>query len=166
LSYSTCSLFHSFGENSFDKPIIALQKDYTTTLSRLLNGYSSVGQEAIDQIFTGGSVEVVRKDEIVFHENRFNAFEYFQLEGVSHRYNTDSEKHVLTTGIYQNETVIPPNFARTTNGLSIFTLEALTDCTYFKIPVDRFGELLDKNQQIKMLGHVVIEKEFAKSLKF
>ena len=68
-----------------------MQKDYTIILNRILNAYAPVGQAAGELIFQNGSVEVFRKDEIVFHEKRFNAFEYFQLEGVSHRFNVDSD---------------------------------------------------------------------------
>ena len=107
-----------------------MQKDYAIILSRILNAYAPVGQAAVELIFENGNVEEVRKDEIVFHEKRFNAFEYFQLEGVSHRFNVDSDTQSVTTGIYQNEIVITPHFTRTTNGHSIFSLQALTDCSY------------------------------------
>lgn len=117
-------------------------------------------------MFESGSMEKVKKNEIVFQENRFEAFEYFQLEGVSHRYNLDEDMQALTTGIYQGETVITPHFARTTNGQSIFTLQALMDGVYLKIPAGLFREISDQNQQIRMFGRAVIEKEFTRSLNF
>jgi CRP-like cAMP-binding protein len=143
-----------------------LQKDYTIILNRILNAYAPVGQAAGELIFQNGSVEVFRKDEIVFHEKRFNAFEYFQLEGVSHRFNVDSDVQTVTTGIYQNEIVITPHFTRTTNSQSIFSLQALTDCSYLKVPAGTFRDLSDRNQQIRIFGRAVVEKEFISSLNF
>lgn len=143
-----------------------MQKDYAIILSRILNAYAPVGQAAVELIFENGNVEEVRKDEIVFHEKRFNAFEYFQLEGVSHRFNVDSDTQSVTTGIYQNEIVITPHFTRTTNGHSIFSLQALTDCSYLKVPAGTFRDLSDQNQQIKMFGRAVVEKEFIRNLNF
>ena len=143
-----------------------MQKDYAIILSRILNAYAPVGQAAVELIFENGNVEEVRKDEIVFHEKRFNAFEYFQLEGVSHRFNVDSDTQSVTTGIYQNEIVITPHFTRTTNGHCIFSLQALTDCSYLKVPAGTFRDLSDQNQKIKMFGRAVVEKEFIRNLNF
>jgi hypothetical protein len=143
-----------------------LQKDYTLILSRILNNYAPVSHAAVELIFDNGNIEAFRKDEIVFHEKRFDAFEYFQLEGVSHRFNVDSEMQPLTTGIYQNEIVITPHFTRTTNSQSIFSLQALTECTYLKVPAGTFRDLSEQNQQIRMFGRAVVEREFIRSLNF
>ena len=141
-------------------------KDYNIILSRILNAYAPVGQAALQLIFESGSVEEVRKDEVVFYEKRYNAFEYFQLEGVSHRFNVDSDTQSVTTGIYQNEIVITPHFTRTTNGQSIFSLQALTDCSFLKVPAGTFRDISDQNQQIRMFGRAVIEKEFIRNLNY
>lgn len=143
-----------------------MNKDYFDLLSGILNTYAPVSPNGVHLILENGSIEPYSKNEIVFHEKRFNAFEYFQFEGISHRFNMDADNLPLTTGIYQNEIVIPPHFARTTNSQSIFTLQALTDCTYLKIPAGTFRDLSDQNQQIRMFGRAVVEKEFIRSLNF
>ena len=143
-----------------------MEKEFKQILSRILNAYSPVGSTAVDLIFENGSVETSMKNEIVFHEKWFNAFEYFQLDGVSHRFNVDDALQPLTTGIYQNEIVITPHFARTTNGQSIFSLQALTDCIYLKVPAGIFRDISGQNQQISMFGRAVVEKEFIRSLNF
>jgi CRP-like cAMP-binding protein len=143
-----------------------LPKDYTISLNRVLNSYATIGREAAEMVFENGSAEDYRKDEIIFHENRFNAFEYFQLDGISHRFNVDSDKHSLTTGIYQNESIITPHFARTKNNQSIFSLQALTDCTFFKVPAGTFNDLREQDPQIKAFARAVVEREFARSLNF
>lgn len=136
------------------------------TLGRILNSYSAVSDPAVKLILANGSVEVYGKNEVVFPEGKYNAFEYFQLEGISHRYNTDSDRQVLTTGIYRHEVVITPHFTRTRNGQSIFSLQALTDCRYLKIPAGTFSDLMEEHEEIRRFGRSVVEKEFIRSLNY
>lgn len=141
-------------------------KDYFSTLNRILNAYSHVDREGVEYVLESGTIESRRKNEVIFYEKRFNGFEYFQFEGVSHRFNTNEEKQLVTTGIYQNQIVITPHFARTPNGQSIFSLQALTDCVFLIVPAGRFRELLDNHQQIKMFGRAVVEREYIMNLRF
>ena len=137
-----------------------MDKDYTAILGTILNSYSPVSPSAINLVWDSGSVQSFNKNEIIFSEKRYNAFEYFQLEGISHRYNTDEDSQVLTTGIYPDGVVITPHFARTNNGQSIFSLQALTDCMYLKVPVGTFDELREKHPPIRTFGQSVVEIEF------
>lgn len=143
-----------------------METDFKQILTGILNTYAPVGSVAVDLIFDNGTVETTFKNEIIFHEKRFNAFEYFQLKGVSHRFNIDDDSQPVTTGIYHNEIVITPHFTRTTNGQSIFSLQALTDCTYLKVPAGVFRDILEQNEQVKMFGRAVVEREFIQNLNF
>ena len=135
-------------------------------LSRILSVYAAVGPEAVQLILDNGEVERFKKNDVLFAEGKYNAFEYFQLEGISHRYNTDSEGQQLTTGIYLGERVITPHFTRTQNGHSIFSLQALTDAAYLKVPAGRFRELLDADEYLLMVGRAIVEKEFIRGLNY
>lgn len=143
-----------------------MEREYKQILTSILNTYAPVGSIAVDLIFENGIVETINKNELIIHEKGFNAFEYFQLEGVSHRFNIDDDLQPVTTGIYQNEIVITPHFTRTTNGQSIFSLQALTDCTYLKVPAGVFRDISEQNEQIRMFGRAVVEKEFIRNLYF
>lgn len=143
-----------------------MDNDYTAAFSAVLNSYAPFTSATVELIFQSGSLQSFKKNDIVFPEKRYNAYEYFQLEGISHRYNTDENRQILTTGIYLNGTVITPHFARTMNGQSIFSIQALTDCTFVKIPIGTFDELRERNQQIRAFGQRVVEKEFIRNLNF
>lgn len=136
------------------------------TLAQLLNRYAPVDAGAARIIFDSGEVEMYRRNEMVFGEKRFNAFEYFQFSGVSHRFNTNDEAHTITTGIFQNEAVITPHFARTTNGQSIFSVQALTDCTFLKVPAGAFSDMRMQYPSIRNFGQAVVEREFARAMHF
>lgn len=139
-------------------------KDHTEILGSILNAYSPVSPPVVQLIMENGIYQSFKKNEIIFSEKRYNAFEYFQLEGITHRYNTDEDLQLLTTGFYLNGTIITPHFARTTNSQSIFSLQALTDCQFLKVPVGKFDELRDSHPSVRALGQRVVEKEFVKSL--
>ncbi len=143
-----------------------MDTDYHAAFGALLNLYSPIAPGAVDLIFHSGSLQSFKRNEIVFPEKRYNAFEYFQMEGISHRYNTDENFQILTTGIYQHATVITPHFSRTTNGQSIFSIQALTDCMFVKVPIGTFNELRETNLQIRAFGQRVVEKEFIRSLNY
>lgn len=139
-------------------------KDEHIILHRILNLYAPVDDAVTNDVLESGDIECYRRNEIIFHERRFNAFEYFQLDGIAHRYNIDEGDQPLTTGIYQNEVVITPHFARTMNGQSIFSMQALADCTYLKVPAGTFLEMREQNSQLRVFGQRVVEKEFMRSM--
>lgn len=146
--------------------IYPVEKTYSNQLAKILNAYAPVDQEAVELVMTHSTIEMVRKDEMVFHQNRYNNAEYFQLEGISHRFILDADKHAITTGIYQNEVLITPYVARTSNQQSIFSLQALADCTYLKVPSETLQLLLEQSRTLRNFGHAAMEKEFSKSLSF
>lgn len=143
-----------------------MDNDYAAQLGTILNGISPVSPQAIKMLVDIGSIHTFQKNEIVFSEKRYNAFEYFQIEGIAHRYNNNEEGLDITTGIYAGGSVITPNFARTMNGQSIFSLQVLTESVYLKIPIGTFDEIRRQNTQIWALGQRVIENEFIRNLNF
>lgn len=142
------------------------EMDHLVILHRILCFYKPVSTETAQLIYAYCKEESFRKNEIVFQEKRYEAFEYFQIEGVSHRFNINESKQPVTTGIYQGETVITPHFARTSNDESRFSLQALTDCTFLKVSAVKFRELMDQNLQIQLFGRAVVENEYTRGLAF
>jgi CRP-like cAMP-binding protein len=126
----------------------------------LLNSYSMLPEDLARLIYEQGRVEPYSKDEIIFHEKRFNDLEYFQLEGLSHRYIVDNESNKLTTGIYEEQIVITPHFGRTANSQSIFSLQALSDSTYFIIPAITFEQIRRENIQIEKVAQNIVTREY------
>ena len=143
-----------------------MDKDHTVQLGEVLHSASPMSQSAVKMIADSGTFQSYGKNEIVFAEKRYNAFEYFQIEGISHRYNIDEEGQPITTGIYSGGIVITPNFARTLNGQSIFSLQALTECIFLKVPIGAFDEWRKHNPQIWSLGQRVVESEFIRHLNY
>lgn len=136
------------------------------TLGQLINQYATVSAQALAEVESAGEMFTLSKNKHLFKAQLYDAFEYFQLEGIAHRYNTDDENQPITTGIYSGPVVLTPHFARTRGGFSIFSVQALTDCTYFKVPIGTFDELRKNNKQIHAFGQRVVEQEFTTHLRF
>ena len=137
-----------------------MQENNFQKFLKLLNSYATVSEDLARLIFEQGRVEPYSKDEIIFHEKRFNELEYFQLEGLSHRYIVDAESNKLTTGIYEEQVVITPHFGRTSNSQSIFNLQALSDSSYFIISVNTFEELRREHIQIEKVAQTIVTREY------
>ena len=143
-----------------------METNYSTTFSLLINSYSPVTPSMIEKMMASGSLQDYKRNELIFAEKKFNAFEYFQLAGISHRFNIDADNQVITTGIYNGQQVITPHFARNIRSQSIFSLQALTDSTFLKIPIGIFDEFRFTNEQVRAFGQRVVEKEFIRSLNY
>lgn len=141
-----------------------MERDFFSLFRQIIDSYAPVTLPVIKLIYEKGSFDSFSKNELVFAEKKFNAFEYFQLTGISHRFNMDENNSSVTTGIYADKTVITPHFARTINSQSIFSLQVLSDSTFLKVPIGSFDELRNNNEQVKKFGQSVVEKEFIQSL--
>ncbi len=140
--------------------------EHLTVLGRILNKYAPLGPSEVGVVMDCGELQELGKQEVVFAEKRFNGHEYFQLRGISHRYSTDGDGQQLTTGIFQGECVITPNFTRTRNGQSIFSLQALTDSLFLRVPAGTFRELMDRLPTIRSFGNSVVGPEFSRGLQY
>jgi CRP-like cAMP-binding protein len=135
-------------------------------LEQILKSYLPVDDLTVDLLLENGTLEQVNRNAQVFGEKRFNGFEYFQLDGIAHRYNADEDGQSVTTGIFMGPGVITPHFARTQNNISIFSLQALTDCTYLTFPSGHWIQLSEAHSQVRLLGRAIVEQEFKRNLNF
>lgn len=104
------------------------------------------------------------KDKTIFQSGKPNAFEYFLLSGMLQRFNLNEKGEEITTGFYQDLSVVTPHFARTINGKSIFSLRSLTPVELIAIPVKEFDQLRMNNEEFEQFGQRVIEGELIKTI--
>jgi len=70
---------------------------------------------------------------------------------------------MVTTGFYMSKSVITPNFARTNNGKSIFSLQTLTDDVLAEILVTDLDNLRYTNKEYSDFGQRIMEAELART---
>lgn len=143
-----------------------LNNSYYSAIAEIFNSYVAVSPATVATVVEVGSIEEFKKEATIFAEKKYNAYEYFLLEGICHRFNINNEDQPVTSGLYMNRSVITPHFSRTINSQSIFSLQALSNCTFLKVPIGAFDELRNTNHQLRAFGQRVVEKEFVRSLSF
>ena len=131
-------------------------------LSNLLHDFGIVSTCAQQLFLDKANVVELPKNHTVFLEGKKNHFEYVLISGVAHRYNISDKGDMVTTGFYMSKSVIAPNFARTNNGKSIFSLQTLTDVVLAEIPVTDLDHLRYTNQEFNEFGQRIFETELAR----
>jgi CRP-like cAMP-binding protein len=137
------------------------QKD---KLSAILTSYFPVRKPSLDLILENCTIIYLEKMEHFSQSGKRDLNEYFILEGIAHRYVMDEEGQPVTTGFYLPESVVTPNFARTIDGKSIFTLQALLTMVIAKIPVKVLDSFRYSYDDIRSFGQKVVERELLRSL--
>jgi CRP-like cAMP-binding protein len=131
----------------------------TEILDGILNEYGIVS-EFSRQLFRAKTVITeYSKSQILFTESKKNEFEYLLISGILHRFNISDNGEIVTTGFYIPKSVITPHFARTNNGKSIFSLQALSDVVIAEISVKELDNLRVVNNEIHEFGQRVLERE-------
>lgn len=116
-------------------------------------------------LFTShATVREYDKGDVIFQEKRSNSTEYVLLEGILHRYNSNHQGLLVTTGFYLAADAITPHFARTINGKSLFSLEALTKSIVAEIPVEDLNRLRSINPELNDFGVRVVSNELLNNL--
>ena len=133
-------------------------------LGPILRRYADVTAEAIGLV-----AEVATERELARNEHRARAgghdsHEYFVLEGVLHRCVIGQEGESITSAFHVEGTVITPHFARTRQGRSLFTIEALTPVIVAAVPVTEFDRLRYASKDMQAFGMRVVEHELMDSI--
>ena len=110
------------------------------------------------------SIKYYNKNQLIFSEYKKNDKEYILFEGVLQRFNVNEYGENVTTGIYMNNAVVTPHFARTIKGKCIFSLEALTVSKIAEIPVTVFDSLRCNNPAFASFGQRVLESELSSNI--
>ncbi len=141
-----------------------MDKQQQELLTAIISQFYSLSSSSYKLIIENCTIGTYSKLEHLCIEGKSNAFEYFLLEGLVHRYNSN-QINAVTTGFYISPSIITPNFARTIKGKSLFFIQALTDCIIAQIPVPLLDQLRYQHEDIRMFGQNVVEHELIKSIK-
>ena len=129
----------------------------------ILNEFGIVSIFSQQLFLDKADVVELPKNHNIFLEGKKNHFEYILISGVVHRYNISDKGDVVTTGFYMSKSVITPNFARTNNGKSIFSLQTLTDVVLAEILVTDLDNLRYTNKEYSDFGQRIMEAELART---
>lgn len=106
--------------------------------------------------------EVPRK-QIISDSGKPDSSEYFLLQGIMHRYVLTEQGDFITTDFYVGPAIIMPHFVRTSNGRSLFSLQALTALWLAEIPVQKMDTFSDAHPAIRTWRQKVVEQKLKRN---
>ena len=103
-----------------------MDQKHQEVLQQTVNEPCTLPDSLLQEIADRCQITVLRKKEHLAEKGNIDRSEYFLLEGVLHRYVLTEKGDFITTDFYLGPDIIMPNFARTSGGVSLFSLQALT----------------------------------------
>jgi len=131
----------------------------------VIESYTALSSSSRQVLLSHSDIQVVPKNEVFISEGKHNHYEYFLLEGIAHRFNTDEKGKVITTGFIFPRTVLTPHFARSAASGSLFSVQALTDLVLARIPATEFNQIRTEYSDLSLFGNKVVEKELSNSIR-
>lgn len=136
-----------------------MDKINQTVLTELIERVHVLKPNQLQQITDECEIKPFHKQQHITETGKKDLNEYFLLDGIVHRYTFSEEGEFITTGFYTGPTIITPNFARTSDQKSIFSLQALLPSVMAVIPVDKLDDLRTSTPEIRRWGQRVVERE-------
>lgn len=121
-------------------------------------------EEVQNMFWEKGILERYAKSDLLFAAGKPNGMEYLLFEGVLHRFKGNAKGDPVTTGFYVGPMAVTPHFARTIQGRSLFSLQALTPVVVARIPVAELDRLRYAHRAFQLFGLRVVEEEVSKNL--
>lgn len=137
--------------------------DHNDILKKLINRPDPLCSELTELIASKCQIKRVEKKQKIADTGETNSSEYFLLDGIIHRFTLVENGEFITTGFYVAPAILMPHFARTYNGKSLFSLQALTDVVIADIPVSVLDHLKDTHGEIRRWGQKVIEQKLKRN---
>jgi|GEM_PF-452569 len=132
---------------------------YQEILSGLINRYYILPSEQLQLITEESEIVNFNRNQTITEAGQQNIHEYFILDGIVHRYIIIEKGEFITTGFYVGPAIMTPNFARTSDQRSIFSLQTLVSSVVAQIPVKKLDDLRTSDKHIRKWGQKVVEQE-------
>ena len=104
----------------------------------------------------------VKKGACLAHQGAPEASEYIVLEGRVASRILDPEGRAVCVGLYSGPCVITPNVARTGEGISRVSLEAMSDTLVMQMPSQRLINLMLASEPIREWANGVLREELGR----
>lgn len=105
------------------------------------------------------SFKVMKKGDILVQQSCADHFEYFLLNGKCRNLIRDAKGREVTLSFTKGPGVVPPNIARTREGISLVEIETLEPSEVAIIDSNKLMELMVEDEEIREWGNAVMRQE-------
>jgi len=106
----------------------------------------------------------MEKGDILVHQSSENHSEYFLLNGKCRNLLRDAMGREVTLGFTNGLGIVPPNIARTRDGISLVEVEILAKSDIAIIDTNKLTELMVANEEIRDWGNTVMRQELQRMM--
>ncbi|MBU0528409.1 hypothetical protein KKF86_01455 [bacterium] len=124
--------------------------------TRIFNKYAPVPLSVIDTLIPLFDICTIEKGTEIASQRKINSKDYFLLRGILREFTIDENGNETTLDFYLGESIIVPNFCRTTNNRSILTIQAQVKSIVAKINVTVFENIRNEYPELIMFSSSVI----------
>ena len=138
--------------------------DIREKFEHIFNDYVKFPKQALDELFSLLTIITVNKGTNIIIKDKSNTKDYFLLNGILREYSTDSNDEEVTLNFYTKESMITPNFCRTNNSLSMFSLQTIAPCTIGIIEASEIERMRFENKAFSDASVAIITMLFKDKL--
>ncbi len=114
---------------------------------QIFNDYQKFSKEVLDELFSLLTIISVNREVNIIKQGKPDTKDYFLLKGILREYSIYYNDEEVTLKFYNKESIITPNFCRTNKGISISSIQALSECTIGFIEATELEKIRDKNSE-------------------
>jgi len=133
--------------------------DLLTFLTRTAEWPDKAGPARLASAWKPG---LVKKDARIAQQGQPENREFIILDGSAASRIYDPEGKPVCVGLYVGPCVVTPNIARTHDGVSLVSLEALADTLVVQMDSDRLTDLMIRSEPIRDWANGVLRAELAR----
>lgn len=133
--------------------------DLATYFAAPAAGATPLAAEEVAQLCAAFQPRSARRGAALARQGDPNNREYILLSGRAVSVVRDAEGRETCLGLYKAPCVIPPNFVRSTEGISLVTLEILDDADLADIAASQLMDLMVQSAGIREWGNAVAQSE-------
>jgi CRP-like cAMP-binding protein len=134
-----------------DQPILELKKH--------IDGIALMTSEAWNELQNIVRISEIKNEEFLFKEGTKASDEAFLVRGILRSFYRAYDGEEVNVAFYTENTVLPPHYFRTKNGVSHLNIQALSDAVVAVFNTDQFSALRYKHESLMKYGNVIVERE-------
>ena len=134
--------------------------DLKAIFVELFCSYADFQEKALDELFSLLTIKTIKKGTEIVLQGKPNTKDYYLFNGILREFLIDENGNEITLNFHYNQSIITPNFCRTNKKISLFTIQALSDCTIAEIESTRIEKYRVENIEFFNASAQIITKLF------
>lgn len=133
-------------------------------LSQIIASIQNIEDASREKLCGIARFKKMGKGDILVHQSSENHSEYFLLNGKCRNLIRDAKGREVTLSFTAGLGIVPPNIARTHDGVSLVEIELLAKSDIAIIDSNQLTELMVKDEDIRHWGNTVMRQELQRMM--